>query len=98
MIQDVFGQPVELTQPYDFSFVLQYGRPFSVQPQRYTGMISFGVESIQYGRLLVRFAGAPLADAVLPPLENAVRLCEALPVYEKLYPHPALIRLQGQLH
>ena len=95
MIQDVFGQPVELTQPYDFSFLLQYGQPFTVQAQRYTGMMSFGVESAQYGRLLVRFAGAPLADAVLPPLENAVRLYEAMPVYEKLYPHPALIRLQG---
>ena len=92
MKQDVFGTPLDLFAPFDFSFITRYGTPFSVQVGG--SEARFGVNSPQHGQLLLRFAGAPL-DSVQDPEEAAIALAEAMPAYETLYPHPALLKLQG---
>ncbi|MBQ7455689.1 MAG: hypothetical protein IJS53_04535 [Clostridia bacterium] len=93
MIQDVFGWPVEMEQPQDFSFALRYGAPFGVWARPETGLLFFGLDSARYGRLCLRYAGAPLAGA--KPDQAVSRLRAAMPAYEALYPHPALAKLQG---
>lgn len=94
MTQDIFGVPVELAAPRRFDFILNYGDPFAVFTQPPKGLLCFGVEGPRYGRLLIRYAGAQLADG-LPSDQAAELLCAAMPAYEALYPHPALIKLQG---
>ena len=94
MTWDIFGVPVALDTPRDFDFILNYGEPFAVWAQPEKGLLCFGVEGPRYGRLLIRYAGAPLTGGI--PAEEAVGfLRRAMPVYEALYPHPALIKLQG---
>ena len=94
MIQDIWGFPVELAAPRNFDFILNYGRPFALWPQPQKGLLCFGMEGPRYGRLLIRYAGAPLAHGL--PAEEAIQwLHAAMPAYEALYPHPALIKLQG---
>lgn len=94
MTQDVFGVPVEIAIPWDFDFILNYGEPFHVSADLPRGVLCFGMESPRYGRLLIRFAGAPLTGGI-PAAQAVEQLRGAMPAYEALYPHPALIRLQG---
>ena len=63
MIQDVLGLPVELAAPFDFSFLARYGTPFCVFDQQQSGNIAFGMQSAQWGKLFVKFAGAPTVNA-----------------------------------
>ena len=94
MMQDVFGFDVDMLSPQSFDFVLRYGRPFLVMPRPACGLVCFGVDSPQYGRLLIRFAGAALTGGPAPGAAVGM-LQGAMPAYEALYPHPALIKLQG---
>ena len=94
MKQDVFGWQLELDRPWDFGLIRHYGAPFSLRIRRETGVLFFGVDSPQYGRLDIRYAGAPLADA-FPPREAAAGLETAVSLYRQLYAHPALVKLQG---
>lgn len=94
MIQDVFSFPVAVDAWQDFRFLERYGLPFWAQALPEQGLVDFGLDGPKYGRLYVRFAGARLTGG--PDPEKAVsQLRMAMPVYEALYPHPALIRLQG---
>lgn len=94
MICDVFGLPVHLETAFDFSFLGRYGRPFCVFDMRDSGNICFGVESVQWGKLMVKFAGAPAEGAQVSP-DTAVRnLRNAMPIYELLR-HPTLTELRG---
>ena len=94
MTQDVFAVPVEVDFPWDFDFLHNYGEPFAITAQPQKGLMAFGVEGPRYGRLLIRYAGAPLAGGL--PAEQAVAMLRGgMPAYEALYPHPALIKLQG---
>ncbi|MBR5230761.1 MAG: hypothetical protein IKW00_00750 [Clostridia bacterium] len=95
MIQDVFGLPVNLASPFDFSFLGRYGRPFCVFYAPASGTVSFGTESREYGRLLCRFAGAPMEDTWLTPGQAADNLRNAAPLYTALR-HKALPQLLGQ--
>lgn len=95
MIQDVLGLPVRLAAPFDFSFLGRYGRPFCVFDQQPGSNIAFGMESAQYGKLLVKFAGAPTINSACSPSEAVAALKKAAPLYSTLR-HPALIRLLGQ--
>ena len=78
MIQDVFGLPVNLAAPFDFSFLGRYGRPFCVFDALQSGNICFGMESAEYGRLLCKFAGAPVLGAVRSP-EEAIQTLQNAP-------------------
>lgn len=94
MIQSVFGYPVDVSAYQDFGFLLHYGEPFWCQVRPSAGQVCFGMESARYGRLLIKFAGAPL-NGGLAPEAAALRLQQAARLYELLYPHPALVKLQG---
>ena len=95
MIQDIFGLPVNLASPFDFSFLGRYGRPFCVFDNLPDGDICFGMESGQYGKLLCRFAGAPVLGALRRPEEAAAFLRQAAPLYTLLR-HKNLIPLRGE--
>lgn len=95
MIQDVLGLPVELAAPFDFSFLARYGTPFCVFDQQQSGNIAFGMQSAQWGKLFVKFAGAPTVNARVAPTPAAEALCLAMPAYQALYAHPALVKLLG---
>ena len=94
MIQDVFGLPVNLAAPFDFSFLGRYGRPFCVFDGQTSGNISFGMQSEQYGKLLVKFAGAQTINSHYAPEKAVQMLKNAAPMYDILR-HPALVRLAG---
>lgn len=95
MTQDVLGLPVELAAPFDFSFLSRYGRPFCVFDQQQSGNICFGMQSAQWGRLFVKFAGAPTLNAVVSPEQAVQTLRESTPKYAVLGSHPALVHLRG---
>lgn len=95
MIQDVFGLPVNLAAPFDFSFLGRYGRPFCVFDGQTSGNIAFGMQSEAYGKLLVKFAGAETINSHYAPEEAVLALKKAAPLYDSLR-HPALISLAGQ--
>lgn len=95
MIQDVFGLPVNLAAPFDFSFLGRYGRPFCVFDGQTSGNISFGMQSEQYGKLLVKFAGAQTISSHYTPQDAIQALKRAAPLYDILR-HPALVSLAGQ--
>lgn len=95
MIQDVFGLPVNLATPFDFSFLGRYGRPFCVFDGQTSGNISFGMQSDQYGKLLVKFAGAETLNSHYTPQDAIQALKRAAPLYDTLR-HPALVSLAGQ--
>jgi len=95
MIQHVLGIPVQLAAPFDFSFLGRYGRPFCVFDQQPGSNIAFGMESAQYGKLLVKFAGAPTVNAAYSPEHTVSALKNAAPLYRTLR-HPALVQLLGQ--
>lgn len=94
MIQDVFGLPVNLSSPFDFSFLGRYGRPFCVFDEQMSGNICFGMQSETYGKLLVKFAGAPTLNSRYSPQKAVQTLQSAAPLYDILR-HPALASLAG---
>jgi len=95
MIQDVFGLPVNLAAPFDFSFLGRYGRPFCVFDGQTSGNISFGMQSERYGKLLVKFAGAETINGHYSPDAAVQNLKKAALLYEVLR-HPALVSLAGK--
>lgn len=95
MTQDVLGIPVELSAPFDFSFLGRYGRPFCVFDQQQSGNICFGMQSERWGKLFVKFAGAPAVNAAVTPAQSIQTLRESVPKYEVLSTHPALVTLRG---
>lgn len=95
MIQDVFGLPVSLAAPFDFSFLGRYGRPFCVFDGQSSGNISFGMQSETYGKLLVKFAGAETINSRYAPEDAVQALKNAAYLYDTLR-HPALVKLAGQ--
>ncbi len=94
MIQDVFGLPVSLAAPFDFSFLGRYGRPFCVFDGQTSGNISFGMQSETYGKLLVKFAGAETINSHYTPEYAVQALKNAAHLYDVLR-HPALVQLAG---
>lgn len=94
MKQNVLGLPVSLAAPFDFSFLGRYGRPFCVLDDLRSGNIAFGMQSAEYGKLFVKFAGAPVLNAKVTPEQAAEALRQAAPLYRKLR-HPMLTTLLG---
>jgi len=95
MIQDVFGFPVSLSEPFDFGFLTRYGKAFGIYGDQMSGNICFGMQSPEWGKLFVKFAGAPLHNARVTPAEAAFTLRTAMPIYKDLFAHPSLVRLLG---
>lgn len=94
MLQDVFGFPLDVARYQDFGFLRNYGAAFQLHARPDGGLVCFGMQGPRYGRLLIRFAGAALTGGPTPE-EAVLALRRAVSMYETLYPHPALIKLQG---
>ena len=77
------GIPFELSEPYDFSFLSQYGRVFQVFDQQDSGNICFGVDGPS-GRLFLKFAGAPTIRRSCTPEDAIRRARESARVYMDL--------------
>ena len=81
-----------LAQPHDFSWLHDIGTVFCVFDQQDSGNLCFGVET-PFGRVFVKYAGAPTI-AYCGSVEAAVdRLVRAVPLYCDLQ-HDILVPLQ----
>lgn len=90
-IQQIDGISFRLKEPFDFSFLKEYGRVFKVFDDQDSGNLCFGVDG-RYGRLFVKLAGAPTVRGCVSG-EIAIRNLRAtVPVYRDLV-HPNLIEL-----
>lgn len=89
MLFQINGIRFEMREPHDLSFLLPYGQVFKVMDQLVSGNLCFGVEG-SYGRLFVKYAGAPAVNATIPPVEAVITLRRAA---ERYPVHPALPRL-----
>jgi len=81
----------ELKEQFDFSFLSDYGRVFSVFDKNDSGNISFGVQS-RKGKYFIKVAGAKTLNAGTIPEKAIETLQKAMPVYEELR-HSTLINL-----
>ena len=88
--QWVDGVPCRLIREEDFSWLAGYGRVLALRDDRPSGMLWFFMEG-DYGRLIVKYAGAWTAVGGARPYESVLRLRDAAAYYEK--GHPALLPL-----
>ncbi len=84
------GIEFQLRMPEDFSWLKKYGTVFQVMDRQTSGNLCFGVEGI-YGKLFVKYAGAFTVNYAGHPVDAALQLMHAMPLYEKH--HPALAEL-----
>ena len=68
IIQQINGVSFKMKEPFDFSFLHEYGRVLKVFDDQDSGNICFGTEK-EGRRYFVKFAGAPTARG---SLEGAV--------------------------
>lgn len=89
-IQYLDDIPYKLKEPFDMSFIQQYGKVFKVFDDQDSGNICFGVENGE-NRYFIKFAGAP-TEQYSGTLEDAIeRLKATIPVYKDLA-HANLIK------
>ena len=86
--QTIDGIPFRLQEPFDFTFLHEYGRIFRVWDDQDSGNICFAAKR-NGERTFIKFAGAPTARGCDTPADAVRRLKDALPVYQALH-HPAL--------
>jgi serine/threonine-protein kinase len=91
-IQWIDNVQVRLKEPFDLSFIHQYGTVFKVFDTQSSGNLCFGVESAKE-KYFVKFAGAQTINNHDLPVDDAVaRLRAAVPKYRDMA-HPLLIHL-----
>lgn len=93
MIQEIDGIKFKLKEPYDFSFLVGYGKVFQVFDDQDSGNICFGTEK-DGKKYFIKFAGARTAEYDGEPCDAVGRLKATVPVYEKLR-HKSLIEYIG---
>ena len=92
VIQHIDGIPYTLREPFDFSFLGEYGKVFRVFDQSSSGCICFGVEK-EGKRYFLKFAGAQTANDALRNIEDTIlRLRYSVPKYKEMK-HPLLVNL-----
>lgn len=84
------GIEFQLRMPEDFSWLKKYGTVFQVMDRQTSGNLCFGVEGI-FGKLFVKYAGAYTMNYAGQPMDAAVALQKAMPLYREK--HPALVNL-----
>lgn len=84
------GIDFQLRMPEDFAWLKKYGTVFQVLDQQTSGNLCFGVEGI-YGKLFVKYAGAHTVNYAGHPVDAALTLQKAMPLYQEK--HPALVEL-----
>ncbi len=90
-IQYTDGVPYKLKEPFDFSFLSNYGEVFKVFDDQDSGNICFGV-SDDGKKYFVKFAGAPTDRSCISTEEAISNLKRTVPVYSDLA-HPNLVKL-----
>lgn len=85
------GVSFNLKEHFDFSWLQDMGRIFSVFDQQDSGNICFGIEDKGHKKF-VKFAGARTAEYNGDPQDAITRLKEAAPLYYELK-HPSLIEI-----
>ena len=88
--QYVDGVPCRLLREEDFSWLKAYGKALKIGDGRPSGVLWFFMEG-QYGRLIVKYAGAWTAAGGARPHEAVMRLKDAAEYYAA--GHPALLPL-----
>lgn len=83
MIQKIDSIKFKIKEPYDFSFLQEYGKVFKVFDDQDSGNICFGTEK-DGERYFIKFAGAKTAEYDGNPCDAVSRLKLTVPVYENL--------------
>lgn len=89
-VQYIDGIPCKLKEPFDFSFLSEYGKVFKVFDEQSSGNISFGIVNGDR-RYFLKFAGAQPEMYNNEPADAVDRLKYATQVYQDLK-HPNLIK------
>ena len=89
-IQYIDGVPVRLKEPYDFSFLRNYGAVFKILDDQDSGNLCFGIADGDR-RYFIKYAGALTVRAAVSVREAIENLRLSVPVYVELA-HPTLIR------
>ena len=93
IIEHIAGMPIRLKEPFDFSFIHQYGEVFTIV-ENYcgSGNVCFGIEK-DNKKYFVKFAGAPKEKFDFGTTAQAIEwLKESKQVYQDLA-HESLIKL-----
>ena len=85
------GIPFVMKEPFDFSFLSEYGKVFRVFDDQDSGNICFGVERSGVRRF-IKFAGAKTARSCISPEEAVENLRKTVSIYRDLH-HESLIEL-----
>ncbi len=83
MIQKIDGIEFQMKEPYDFSFLKEYGKVFKVFDDQDSGNICFGTEKNDK-KYFIKFAGARTAEYDGEPSDAVSRLKKTVPIYENL--------------
>lgn len=83
MIQEIDGIKFKIKEPFDFSFISEYGKVFKVFDDQDSGNICFGTEKdgIKY---FIKFAGAKTAEYNGKISDAVNRLKATVSIYENL--------------
>jgi aminoglycoside phosphotransferase (APT) family kinase protein len=90
VIQNIDNVVYKLKQPFDMSFISQYGSVFKVYDDQDSGNICFGVQDND-NKYFIKYAGAPTEQYPGIPEDAITRLKATVPIYQNLT-HPNLIR------
>lgn len=82
-IQYIDNVPFKLKEPFNMSFIQQYGKVFKVYDDQDSGNICFGVQNGE-NRYFIKFAGAPTEQYTGIPEDAIERLKATVPVYQDL--------------
>lgn len=83
MIQKIDGIEFKIKEPYDFSFMSEYGKVFKVFDDQDSGNICFGTDK-DGQKYFIKFAGAKTAEYDGEPCDAVNRLKATVPIYENL--------------
>jgi len=89
--QWIDGIPCKLKEPFDFSFLNEYGKVFKVYDSQDSGNICFGVKDGET-KYFIKFAGAPTIRSRVSKDEAIERIKSTVQVYKDLA-HPVLNNL-----
>lgn len=95
MITQTIGSVTfSLKEPFDFSFLREYGEPFAVFDQQDSGNLCFGVCANDQ-KLFLKIAGAATLRATVTPEEAIQRMRQTAQIYRDLA-HKSLTRLVAE--
>jgi len=91
-VQYLNGIPYKLKEPFDFSFLSEYGKVFKIWDEQASGCICFGVSNGEH-KYFIKFAGVKTVNNYDLPVSDAIARLKAAVIKYKEMAHPLLIRL-----